>query len=104
MYSLICVLLPSVLSIILDHIVLKNKYDIDSFLNYCVYCLVNNLIMIAIFVIVFNTEYDVFKAINLYPLMTIKYGIIAIIISVILSFIHIIIKKNVGIDLEIKKK
>ena len=104
MYNYICVFFPSVISIMLDKHFLKSKYSLDTLLYYIFYCLINNVIVLTIFALVFKTKYDIWNCINLYPLMTTKYCAIALFISVVISYINIIIKKNMDFQIEIKKR
>ena len=104
MFSFIIVFFPSILSLYIEKYFLKEKYSIDSIFKYVIYCLLNNFIVIGIFTFIFNTNYDIWNSINLYPRMTLKYGVISIILAILLSVFSIIIKKNVGFEIEVKNK
>ena len=104
MFSYICALFPSVISILLEKKLLNKKCDINMFLDYIIYCLLNNLISISIFTFIYNNNYDIWSSINLYPRMTIKYCAFSIVTALILGFIKIIIAKNVGFRIEVKNK
>lgn len=104
MYSFILVFFPSLLSLYIEKYFLKKQYSIESIFDYTIYCLLNNFIVVGIFTFIFNTNYDIWNSINLYPRMTLKYGIIAIILAILLSFLKVIIKKNVGFKIEVKSQ
>lgn len=104
MFNVICVFFPSLISICIEKYFLKEKYSIDTIINYAIYCLINNFIIVGIFTFLYNNNYDIWASINLYPRMTLKYGIFAIITATLLAFIKIIIKKNVGFEIEVKNK
>lgn len=103
MYNFICVFFPSVISILMDKHLLKSKYTIETLVHYLMYCLFNNTLLLLVFIRVFKTKYDVWNCINLYPGMAVKYCVLAIVFSIFLSFIHVIIKKNMGVEIEVKK-
>ena len=105
MYALICILLPSLISIKLEQRLLKeNKNKLDLFINYGIYCLLNNLLTLIIMIFIFNVRYYFEEAITIYPAITVKYMIIGIVVSILLSFIKIIIAKNIGVEIEVKNK
>lgn len=105
MLSIMCILCPSLITISTEKYLLNTKEDIKtSLMNYGIYCLINNVITIALSVILFDINVNIEQTINLYPGFAVKYACISIAIAILLSFIKIIVVKNIGVELEVKNK
>jgi hypothetical protein len=104
MYKIMCILLPSLISIKVDNMLSKKNFNnIDTLLNYGIYCLINNMLTMAFCVLILNIE-DLIQNINIYAGVIVKYIAVSIIISIISSFIKVFVVKNVGVEIEVKKK
>lgn len=104
MYNIIVVFFPSLISIKMDANHLKQKYDYNTVVEYLIYCLLNNTIVLLAFLKLFKINPYVWNNINVYPGMMIKYSVISIMVAIGLSTIRIIIKKNVVVEIEIENK
>lgn len=105
MYSIFCLLLPSLISLSIDEKLLNKNYKLkDVLTNYGIYCLINNVIVLIISVFIFNIKYNLEEQLVSFPGVTVKYALASIMVSVITSIVKVIIVKNIGVKIEIENK
>ena len=105
MYTTICFLLPSFISIQCENKMMNKKTDLIGLLiNYGIYLLLNNTVSLAILNLLFDINSDYQANISTYSGIAIKYAIISIIIAIILALIKIIIVKNLEVKIEVESK
>lgn len=96
-------LCPSLISIVLERKLLKKKFfKVEDCINYGIYCLFNNIFTIIFMICVFKIKVNIGENIILYPGIFVKYSIVAIINSIILSLIKVGFVKNVEVEIETK--
>ena len=104
MYNIIAVFFPSLISIKMDEKYIKQDDKINILINYLIYCMLNNMMVLTFFIKIFKANPNIWYNLNKYPGMMIKYSLLSIFVATILSLINIIIKKNVEVEIEIKNK
>lgn len=105
MLVIISFLLPSIITIQLERLLIKEPQDkINLLLNYGIYVLINNTLTTIIMIMIFNIKTNIIDNILLYPAVMVRYTFISSILALIIGYIKIIIKKNVGIEIESKNK
>lgn len=105
MLGFISFIFPSFISLKLElHFLEKKLNGIQFLTSFSIYCLINNMITLGIFKLIFNSFYEIEKNINLYSGIAFKYMAVAIIVAIILGIIEVFLEKNIEVKIEKIKK
>lgn len=105
MYTAMCFLIPSFISIQCENKMMSKKTNYISLLiNYGIYLLINNTVSLAILNWLFDINSNYQANISTYSGIAVKYSIISIVVAIILALIKILIVKNLEVKIEVEDK